>query len=131
MGWLLKAAAGVIVAVLVCAILAKQGKEYAHLVSIAACCLILCLGFGFLQPVVDLMNQLQSLGNLQPDWLTIMLKAVGIGLIVEIGVLICSDAGNAALGKSLQIVGAIALLWVSIPLMTALIELLNDILGEI
>jgi stage III sporulation protein AD len=69
------------------------------------------------------------MGNLNPQWLGIMLKAVGIGLVVEMGALICTDAGNAALGKTLQLLGAAAVLWLSIPLADSLMELLEQILG--
>lgn len=124
-----QAAAGIMAAVIMWIILSKQGKEYALLLSLGACCLVLVAAFRFLEPVLDLLKQLQTLGNLQPEWLSVMLKAVGIGLVVEMGALICSDAGNAALAKTLQILGAIAVLWLSIPLMNSLISLLEQILG--
>ena len=101
------------------------------MLSVGVCCVVLLIMFRFLEPVLELLNQLQTMGNLQPEWLSIMLKAVGIGLVVEIGMLICTDAGNAALGKVLQILGSIAVLWLSIPLMNGLIKLLEQILGEI
>ena len=127
----LQAAAGIMAAVIMWIILSKQGKEYALLLSLGACCLVLMAMFRFLEPVLDLLKQLQSLGSLQPEWLSVMLKAVGIGLVVEMGALICSDAGNAALGKTLQILGAVAVLWLSIPLMNSLMDLLQQMLGGI
>ena len=127
----LQAAAGIMAAVIMWIILSKQGKEYALLLSLSACCLVLVAMFHFLEPVLDLLKQLQSLGSLQPEWLSVMLKAVGIGLVVEMGALICSDAGNAALGKTLQILGAVAVLWLSIPMMNSLMDLLQQILGGI
>ena len=127
----LQAAAGIMAAVIMWIILSKQGKEYALLLSLGACCLVLVAMFRFLEPVLDLLKQLQILGSLQPEWLSVMLKAVGIGLVVEMGALICSDAGNAALGKTLQILGAVAVLWLSIPLMNSLMDLLQQILGGI
>ena len=131
MVWFFQAAAGVIAAVIMWIILSKQGKEYALLLSICACTLFFFVMFRFLEPVIDLLMQLQSLGNLQTEWLSIMLKALGIGLIAEMGALICADAGNAALGKTLQILGAVAVLWLSIPLMNSLISLLEQILGDV
>ena len=127
----LQAAAGIMAAVIMWIILSKQGKEYALILSLGACSLVLIAAFRFLDPVLDLLRQLQSLGNLQPEWLSVMLKAVGIGLVVEMGSLICADAGNSALGKTLQILGAIAVLWLSIPLINSLIALLEQILGDI
>lgn len=127
----LKAVAVILVAVVMWIILSKQVKEYALVLSIGACCLVFLIMFRFLEPVLDLLRQLQVLGKLQPEWLSIMLKSVGIGLVVEIGMLICSDAGNAALGKTLQIMGSVAVLWLSVPLMNSLIKLLEQILGDL
>lgn len=125
----LQAAAGVMAATVLWIILSKQGKEYALLLSIGACALVLLAVFQFFQPVVELLQQLQNLGDLQPEWLSVMLKALGIGLVVEMSSLICTDAGNTALGKTMQILGAVAVLWLSIPLINSLIELLQEILG--
>ena len=125
----LQAAAGVMAATVLWIILSKQGKEYALLLSLGACALVLLAVFQFFQPVVELLQQLQNLGDLQPEWLSVMLKALGIGLVVEMSSLICADAGNAALGKTMQILGAVAVLWLSIPLINSLIELLQEILG--
>ena len=127
----LQAVAIVLVAAVMWIVLSKQSKEYALVLSVGVCCVVLLIMFRFLEPVLELLNQLQTMGNLQPEWLSIMLKAVGIGLVVEIGMLICTDAGNAALGKVLQILGSIAVLWLSIPLMNGLIKLLEQILEEI
>lgn len=125
----LQASAGVLAATVLWIILSKQGKEYALLLSLGACSLVLIVVFQFFQPVVELLRQLQNLGQLQPQWLNVMLKALGIGLVVEMGSLICADAGNAALGKTMQILGAVAVLWLCIPLINSLVELLQQILG--
>ena len=126
-----QAAAAVMAAVVLWIMLSKQGKEYALLLSIGACGLIMILMFRFLEPVLDQLKQLEALGNLQPEWLNVMLKAVGIGIVVEMGSLICTDAGNAALGKTLQFLGTGAILWLSIPLVDSLIKLLQQILGDV
>lgn len=131
MEWFLKAALGILAAALMWIILSNRGKEYALVLSIGACCVALLAAFQFLNPVLDLLHRLQSLGNLQPEWLSVMLKAVGIGLVVEIGTLICTDAGNAVMGKTLQILGTIAVLWLCVPLMNSLMGLVEQILGGI
>ena len=125
----LQAAAGVMAATVLWIILSKQGKEYALILSLGACSLVLLMFFQFFRPVVELLHRLQDLGDLQPEWLSVMLKALGIGLVVEMSSLICADAGNAALGKTMQILGAAAVLWLSIPLINSLLELLEQILG--
>lgn len=90
--------------------------------------MIAILAVSYLQPVVSLVERLGSIGNLNPELITIVIKAVGIAIIGEIACLICADCGNAALGKSLQLLSTAVILWQSIPLFNGLIELVEKIL---
>ena len=56
---------------------------------------------------------------------------MGISLLGEICVLFCNDSGNTALGKGVQMLETAAILWLSMPLMEALITLVQKILGGI
>lgn len=127
----LKAAAGILLAVIFILILSRQEKDLGLMLIIAVCCMVISAAFTFLQPVKDLLNHLQTVGQLKSDTLTIMMKAVGIGFITEVTCLICSDAGNAALGKTLEFLSSAVILWLSIPLLNELLELLDNILGAI
>lgn len=127
----LKAAAGVLMAVIFILVLSKQGKDLGVVLIISVCCMVICAAVNFLQPVKELLTNLQTVGQLKSDTLTIILKAVGIGLITEVTCLICSDAGNAALGKTLEFLSSAVILWLSIPLLNELLELLDNILGAI
>ena len=49
----------------------------------------------------------------------------------EIANLVCKDAGNESMGKSVQLLGTAVILYLSMPLFTALIDLLQKILGEL
>lgn len=126
-----QAVAAVMVAVMLWLIVNRQGKDFGLALSLVVCCLVLSVMGRFLEPVVDLLRQLETLGKLENQWLSILLKSAGIGLVVEITALICSDAGNAAMGKTVQILGTAVILWLSIPLINGLIDLLQEILGGI
>ena len=80
--------------------------------------------------MIRFIRQLQRMGQLDADILQILLKSVGIGLLTEISALICTDVGNSALGKTLQIASVILILYISLPLLTSLMELVGEILGE-
>ena len=131
MGGYFQIVAGILVAVVLGLVLSKQGKDTALLLSIAVCCMVLVAAVTYLQPVMDFIKKLQNIGSLDNQWITVMLKATGIGLVAELASLICADSGNTALGKTVQILAASAVLWLSIPLMSALMELIQKILGEI
>ena len=127
----LQASAAVLLAVVLGLVLAKQGKDWALLLTAAVSCMVLAVAASYLQPVLDFVRELQSLSGLDGQLLTVVLKAVGIGLVAEIAALICQDAGNAALGKGVQILASVAVLWLSLPLMRELLELVQTILGEL
>lgn len=126
----LQACGGVLIAVILILALGSHGKEMGSLLGLFVCCMVILLALRYLQPVLDLIRQLQGIGDLDYSMIGILLKVVGIGLISEIAALICADAGNAALGKTLQLLSASVILWLSIPLFEELTALLQRILGE-
>lgn len=126
-----QAAAGALVAVVLWLILSRQGHDFALLLSLLACCMVLTVMGRYLEPVLDLVRRLEQLGNLQPEWISVMLKGVGIGLIVELASLICADAGNTSMGKAVQFLGTSVILWLAIPLVNGLLDLITQVLGDV
>lgn len=131
MDYFFQAAAAVMIAVVLTLTLGGQGKHFALLLCIAVCAMVLILGAAYLQPVMEFLGQLESLGNLSSDMTGILFKAVGISLISEIAGMICADSGNGSLGKALQILASGVILWLSVPIFNALLELIRGILEEI
>ena len=125
-----KAIAVSLLTVILGAVMGKKDKDISVLLSIAGCVLIAGFTAVYLSPVVRFLGELESMGNLRSDLLGILLKAVGIGLISEIAV-VCSDSGNAGLGKMIQLIGSVVILWLSIPVFQALLDLVQTILGEL
>lgn len=126
-----KAAAGALIAAILGVALAKSEKDISVMLTMAVCCMVTAVTLSYLEPVLDFLRQLEALGDLQGDLLGILLKAVGVGLVAEIAGSVCADAGNASLGKTLQILGGAAVLWLSIPVFQALLDLIQEILGEV
>lgn len=126
-----KAAAAALIAVVLSLALGKQGKDISLLLIMAVCAMMAVIVLTYLEPVFDFLRTLQALGDLQGDMLGILLKAIGIGLVAQIAGMVCTDAGNASLGKTLHMLGAAAILYQSIPIFNAFIQLIQDILGEL
>ncbi len=122
---------GVLIAVVLGLTLNKQGKDIALLLGTAVCCMVLLVAVTYLEPVLEFIDTLQTVGNLDSEIIRILLKAVGVGLVAEIAALICADSGNSAMGKAIHILACCVILWLAIPLMTQLLTLLQKILGEI
>ena len=109
----------------------KQGKDIGVLLTIAVCCMGVLIALAYLDPVLDFLRKLETLGKLDGRLIGVLFKVVGIGLVSEIAGMICADAGKGSLGKSLQMVATAVILWLSLPIFTALIDLIQTILGGI
>ena len=126
-----KATAAVLLSVILFLILNPHCKELGILITLVVCCMVAITAGQFIQPVVGFLDTLQQVGDLDNAYLSVLLKVVGIGFLSEVAALVCTDAGNATLGKTLQMLAACVILWLSIPLLDSLLELIQDILGEV
>ena len=124
-------AAGVLLTVLLTVLLNKQGKDMAMVLTIAVCCMVITVVITYLEPVLDFVKELEAIGSLDSDMVRILLKTVGVSLVAEIAALICADCGNSALGKAVQILAIAAVLWLSLPLLWALLDMIQRMLGEV
>ena len=112
-------------------VIGKQWKEAGILLMLCSCCAVLAGTVMFLEPVIALIEQLQEQAGLDSDMLKILLKVTGIALLSQLASLICSDAGNAGMGKAVQFLSSAVILWLAVPLFTQLLQLVTNILGEV
>lgn len=125
-----KAAAGALITVVLGLALGKS-RDISMMLSLAACTMISILALTYLEPLLEFLRELETISQLQGDMLSILLKSAGIGLVAEIAAVICADAGNASLGKSLQFLGTGVILCLSLPILRTMLELIQKILGEL
>ncbi len=123
-----KAVGAALIASILGLALSKQAKDMQILLVITGCCMVAGIGATYLRPVLDLLDELQALGNLNSEMMGILIKAAAIGLISEFACMICKDAGNASLGKTVQLMGSAVVLYLAIPFFRGLIELIQGIL---
>ncbi len=124
-----KICGGVLLAVVMILSLGNCSKDLSMVLGIAVCCMVFMGALEYLRPVIAFIEQLEELGGLDHSFVRVLLKVTGIGLICEIAALVCNDSGCGSLGKSLKLVGAAAILWLSLPLYSMLFELLKEVLG--
>ena len=126
-----KAAAGVLITIILSQILGKQQKDLELVLTMAACSMVCILAVTYLEPVLEFLKELESLSELQGDMLGILLKSVGIGMIAELAGIICNDGGNNSLGQTLRLLGCSVILCLSLPVFRTVLELIRNILGAI
>lgn len=121
----------VLITIVLGLIISKQGRDYSAVLSIVAVVLVLIGAIAYLKPVITFVSKVSSVGKLNNELLHTLLKSVGIGLLAELVCLICIDSGQNALGKTVQVFSGAVILWLSIPIFTQLLELVENILGAL
>ena len=124
-----KAAAGILLALILVLTLEKQERDIGTLLTIAVCCMTGIAAMQLLEPVLDFLYELQTLTYMEGSVLRTLFRLAGIGLVAELVAMICSDAGCASLGKTLQLLASCMILYLSIPIFQNMIELIQEIMG--
>lgn len=127
----LKAAACVLIAVVISMILSKYGKDFSVLLAISVCVMVVGIAATYLEKIFSFIELLQEKWNLNRELLAILLKCVGIGLLSEIISMICADSGNSAFGKVIHFLSTAVILYLCIPLFTELLDMVESVLGNV
>jgi len=126
-----KAAAVILITVLLEATIEKTEKDIAIVLTAAACCAVLMGTFHYLSEITAFLWEMDSLFTCQNSFMELLLKIAGTALTAEVTGLICSDAGNQSLGKVVQVLGNAAILFLALPIFETFLTMIQDILGMI
>ena len=106
-------------------------KDISLTLSMLAVVMVGILMLHYLEPVLDFLRELRQLGDIRGNMLEVLLKILGIGILTEMTQMICKDSGNACLGQAMQLLGTAVILWLSLPIFHILLDIVQEILGEI
>ncbi len=120
---------GVGLIALVIVVLLKQYKpDFVIYVSLIAGVIILFMVLDKLTGIVDLLANLSNKAGINNQFLGILLKITGIAFLTEFAVSICNDSGETAIANKIDLGGKIIIIAISIPIISALLELIIKIL---
>ncbi len=106
----------------------KTGRgDFSQLLALAACCLIGLWTMRLLRPVLEFVRQLQSVQHSGSIYTGVLLKCTGVSMLGQIACGVCADGGNSAVARILQILTAVAVMYLSLPVFSALLELIERI----
>ena len=98
------------------------------MLSLAGCVMILLMSVKLFQPVLELVHRLEQLTGLETPVTAPVTKVLGICMLTKIASSVCEDSGDRALGQALEIGGNILALYCALPLLSAVLDLLQEIL---
>ena len=117
-----------IVAVLVAILFKKGREEYSLYISIGACFIILLLGIGKLEIILDTINRLLGYIKINKAYINILVKIIGITYVTEFSAALCKDSGYQAIGEQVELIGKLSILAISMPILLALLDTINNFL---
>lgn len=131
MGEYLRFAAAALIGLILVLVVGRQSRDLGMLLSLAVCVLLALGAMEFLEPVMELLDELKRLGELDGGAVGILLRCAGIGMVSELAGLLCADAGEGAMGKALQICANAAILWLSLPLLRQVLTMIGEVLAKV
>lgn len=106
----------------------RHSGEFGVLLSISVVLLILTLMLGLLEPVLNFVESLQSTAALGDGLLGPVIKTLAIGFLTETGKNIAEQAGEKTVGSVLTLAGSVGALYVLLPLLQGVLDLLETLL---
>lgn len=117
-----------LVALIIIIILRQYKPEFVIYVSLMAGAIILFIVIDKVSGIIQLLTNLSKKSGMNTEFLVILLKITGISMLTEFAVSICKDAGETAVASKIDLGGKIIIISISIPIITALVELIVRIL---
>ena len=106
-------------------ILKGTRPEYASFITMAIGILILGLAAGKVAYLFETLDRLRQRIPVDGSYLATLVKIIGITYIGQFSASICKDAGYSAVGTQVEMVGKLAILAVSAPVVLSLVESLK------
>lgn len=125
----MKAAAVAIVGAVLVLVVRRTSPELALLLSLAACLALAFVLLQLLTPVLTFLETLRETAGLNEAVLAPLLKTVAIGLIAKIAAAVCADAGQTSIGGFVELCGSVCALYTALPLLNAVLDLLQSLMG--
>ena len=111
------------------AVLLKQIKsEYSIFLVTGAAIILFLVVLSQIGTVIETIQKIQKLIHFDDVYINILVKITGISSLTQFAADICKDCGYQSLAGQLQIFGKISVLAVSMPVVMALLEMVNQLL---
>lgn len=115
-------------AALLTLVVKKQSPELSLVLTLCACAVGAGLLLSCLEPVLSLAASLAAHAELEDRLTAPLWKCLGLGLLTELSAAACADAGQSALAKLTELGGGLLCLAVSLPLLQAVLALIEELL---
>ncbi len=111
-------------------VLRAQRPEQAVLLVLAAGIAILFSLFEQTYPLIQTIKEILNKSGLSGEYLSILIRGIGICLVTQLASDICRDAGEVSMANKTELAGRVALLAIGMPLFQKLMTTALSLIGE-
>ena len=109
--------------------LKKRAGEFSLLVTAVCIGALGIFAVTRMEPVLELLRRLEKLTGINRAILSPAIKAALVGILTNVASGVCSDCGEGGVARMVELCGTVMALYLSAPLVTAVLELLDGLLG--
>ena len=117
-----------LIATILVIVLKGQKPEMAIQVSIITGVVIFMILLGKISAVIDLLKGYTMKANIDMEYLSTLMKIIGIAYITEFGAEVCKDAGEGAIASKIELAGKVIIIVIAVPIVTSLLDLILKIM---
>jgi stage III sporulation protein AD len=120
--------AGLAVVTAVIALVLREYKsDYSLYITILGCLIILSAILYNFDSIIQFLDKTVLMSGISDNNFAILLKAVGAGYITQFAGDICRDSGETSIASKIELAGKIYILFLSIPLIDQLLQVIQKI----
>ncbi|WDL97020.1 stage III sporulation protein AD [Alicyclobacillus sp. ALC3] len=110
------------------ALLRTRAPQFAMMVAFVAGIALLLMVLNSMDTVIQTLTQLAEAAKLDRNFLSTVLRIIGIAYIVEFAAQLARDAGEGALASKIELAGKVGIVVLAIPIVTDVIQALVHLL---
>lgn len=118
----------VIIAIILAISLKSRNPEISAMVSVAICTSIIVMCVDRLGSMLKVLDKISSYIKVDKEYLSVLLKLIGIAYICEFASGISKDAGYSSVASQIELFGKLTMLVVSIPVLMQVIEMILNMM---
>lgn len=118
-----------VAAAAICVLLKEYRPEISVLISVCCGVLIFAAVMVNIVPIFDQINGFLDKISYETEYLTAVIKALGICYITQLATDCCADAGQTAIASKVELAGKAAVIAVSMPMFSRLIEIISELIN--
>ncbi len=128
MSMLIKIAAVAVAGTVLSLVIKKNSPEMALMLTVSLALIALYLAFDTIREITDFIKSLADAARISPAVLTIVIKTIGVSIVTKLSADVCRDAGQSSVASGIELAGAFAALYISLPLFKTVMSMIESLI---